>query len=125
MDDTTRDLHESLIREYLALSKSIILSGEDWGKEASESHHRAKSSLKQLAHPSRNRYVMDREKVQKLVNALVSCAIMIGSTESLQKMESNEIGDWIGKQLKDCGFSNMPCGSLHVYLGSENCEIVE
>lgn len=63
----------------------------------------------------------EKSSEQKLVDICFEIAIaMKMNSKNFEKMSRDEVGEWVAKQLKDCGYSTKPCGSSWGVLVDEN-----
>jgi hypothetical protein len=52
-----------------------------------------------------------REDKQKLIDLMFEVGLTINSHTLFQKMDNEELAEWIRKQLKSCDFKTKPVGS--------------
>lgn len=58
---------------------------------------------------------MEQEKNEKdkqtLIDIVFETVMIVAKHKSFRKMSNQELAEWTAKQLKDCGFPTIPCGS--------------
>ena len=52
-----------------------------------------------------------RSPEQRLIDIMFEVAFMVREMKTFQKMEREELADWIRTQLRSCGFDTEPVGA--------------